>query len=93
MGWSSSRFTLHHGLLIHRGFAPEYPDTCRNSEALGQSARPDNGNRCGPVSPRRNKQDALENVTVSSSEYSEEEAEGEELWTGDKNVIETMTER
>lgn len=79
--------------MIHRGFVPEYPDTCRNSEALGQSARRDNGNRSGLVSPRQNKQDAAENVTVSSSEYSDEEAEGGQLWTGDKNVIETMTEQ
>lgn len=47
----------------------------------------------GLVSPRQNKQDAVENVTVSSSVYLDDEAEGEQLWTGDKNVIETMTEQ
>lgn len=47
----------------------------------------------GLVSPPQNKEDAADNVTVSSSVYLDGEAEGDELWTGDKIVIETMTER
>lgn len=61
--------------------------------ASGQSVRRDNAKRSGLVSPLQNKEDAVDNVTVSSSVYLDDEAEREQLWTPDKNVIETMTER
>lgn len=79
---------------MHGGFDPYYRDTCRNLEASGQSVRRDNASRSGLVSPLQNKEDTVENVMVSSSVYLDDEAERrEQLWTLDKNVIETMTER
>lgn len=78
---------------MHGGFDPCSRDTCRNLEASGQSVRRDNANCFGLVSPLQNKEDAVENVMVSSSVYLDDEAEREQLWTRDKNVIETMTER
>lgn len=57
---------------------------------MGESAWGDNAHR-SHLFPPQSKPGAVQYMKVSSFVYSDEEAERNQLWMGDKDVIDTMS--